>query len=353
MSGDSLYGTSVSELIAAINNYRAANGLYTYATSSKLSQLAQFQSDYQASISTVTHTGPGGTRPIERAYSANYGDGKKIFISEIIWGGYGGTVDSAVGWWKTSQIHNDTMLSGQYLEIGAGVAFDDAGMIYFTAECGWITGYTAPDNAVDLANQYYTETTSAGDDSTLSAEVLIIPVQAEAVNEDGSITHTVRSGQALWNIAAVYNTTVEELRELNGLTEWSFIYPGDEIIVRKASTPEPTEKLPTLLPTATRIVPTFTPTKLAVIMTPLATDLSQIIQNTDKEIAQLSELNQVVSTEKDTSSRLLRWVLIISLGILMLILFLSLVLPEKKPKTLKQQSEEDPITEKPKSMFHE
>jgi uncharacterized protein YkwD len=113
---------SAAEVIAQINNYRAQNGLPAYSINSALMVSAQAQSDYQASITTVTHTGLGGSRPRDRAYAAGYGNGSTIWVSEIIYGGYQATVNVAMGWWKTSQIHNDTMLSSNYQEIGTGVS---------------------------------------------------------------------------------------------------------------------------------------------------------------------------------------------------------------------------------------
>jgi uncharacterized protein YkwD len=48
------------ELIDAVNNYRAQNGLPAYTVNSILMGTAQGQADYMASTGTVTHTGPGG-----------------------------------------------------------------------------------------------------------------------------------------------------------------------------------------------------------------------------------------------------------------------------------------------------
>ena len=96
---------SPAEVITAINQYRAQNGLYAYQSNSILMTTAQQHSNYQASIGAVTHTGAGGTRPIDRAYAAGYGNGQIVFVTEIIYGGTNPTVNDAVSWWKGSAIH--------------------------------------------------------------------------------------------------------------------------------------------------------------------------------------------------------------------------------------------------------
>ena len=54
--------------------------------------------------------------------------------------------------------------------------------------------------------------------------------------------HSVTRGQTLWTIAALHNLSIEELLYLNSLTENSFINPGDELIVRlrPGQSPPPT-----------------------------------------------------------------------------------------------------------------
>jgi LysM repeat protein len=216
---------SPAELIAAINNYRQQNGVHTLSENSILMSLAQNQSNYQASTGDISHTGPGGTKPIDRAYAAGYGDGNKIFLSEIIFGGYNLTVDDAMTWWKGSSLHNRVMLDSQYLEIGAGVT-TDGDWSYFTAEIAWVTGISAPAGAGESA--------SSGDTSESQDESapLPMPIIKSTPNEDGSIIHVIQEGQTLWSIAAVYEVDLDTLLKQNNLTRTSLVFPGDEIIVR-------------------------------------------------------------------------------------------------------------------------
>ena len=58
------------------------------------------------------------------------------------------------------------------------------------------------------------------------------------------IHHIVRSGDSLWNIAAIHGLTIDELMTLNNLTQESVIHVGDELLI---SFPTPTA-LPTEIP---------------------------------------------------------------------------------------------------------
>ena len=214
---------SAADIIAQINNYRAQNGLPAYQINSKLMLSAQAQSDYQASIGSVTHTGLGGSSARDRAYAVGYGDGNTIWISEIIYGGYQATVDTAMTWWKNSQIHNDTMLSTRYKDIGAGVA-SSGNQVYFTAVMGYIVGGSSTGGSPEIGGE--------PDNDHQPPAILIIPVVAAEPREDGSIVHVVRTGQSLWNIHAVYNVSIEELLALNDFIVNKVIYPGQEILVR-------------------------------------------------------------------------------------------------------------------------
>ncbi len=113
---------SASALIGAVNQLRAANGLPPLQVNSILMSIAQGHSNYQASIGSVTHTGPGGSRPRDRAAAAGYGGGGTIFISENIAGGANLSVSEVISWWQGDAPHLNTMLGSQYVDVGAGVA---------------------------------------------------------------------------------------------------------------------------------------------------------------------------------------------------------------------------------------
>ena len=66
----------------------------------------------------------------------------------------------------------------------------------------------------------------------------IAPVIKADPREDGSIVHTVQSGQSLWMLAEHYDVDINVLRQLNGLGTSDMIYIGQKIMIRGPS-PEP------------------------------------------------------------------------------------------------------------------
>src|SRR5690606_23939531 len=69
--------------------------------------------------------------------------------------------------------------------------------------------------------------------------VLVAVLGAQTVaraQDDGQFTtHTVQAGETLTAIAGQYNTTVELLAEMNGLTAASILTPGQVLIVPRPS----------------------------------------------------------------------------------------------------------------------
>lgn len=75
LAGSPAYATvssDASDLIAGVNAVRSSNGLTTLQPNSILNSIAQQQADYELSIGSQTDTGPGGTRPYQRALAAGY-----------------------------------------------------------------------------------------------------------------------------------------------------------------------------------------------------------------------------------------------------------------------------------------
>ena len=60
-------------------------------------------------------------------------------------------------------------------------------------------------------------------------------IRVSTPNPDGSVIHVVQPGQALWNIAAAYQVTLQQILELNDLTKDSFIFPGQKLVIKPAS----------------------------------------------------------------------------------------------------------------------
>jgi uncharacterized protein YkwD/LysM repeat protein len=223
--------TDPSALIAEVNALRAANGLPPYAANPILMAVAQAHSVYMATSGNVTHYGPDGSRPFQRALAAGYPVSGDLslggFYSENIIAGPDMSVSAAVSAWQGDAPHLNTMLSPNFTEAGVGASIVD-GYVYYVLDAsrpaGTFPSYTPP----------------AGGPTPGPIAVPVIP---NTPNADGSLVHIVKAGEALWTIAAVYETTVEDVLELNGLKN-SYIYPGDRLVIRTAFTPTPVTPSP-------------------------------------------------------------------------------------------------------------
>lgn len=213
---------SAYDVINAVNQQRAANGLPPFQVDGSLMAAAQAHSDYQASIGQVTHTGQGGSNAKSRAIAAGYGGGAAVYVSENIYGGSGASAQTAVNWWMGDALHQNTMLSPSYTDAGAGMA-SNGGATYITLVVGYIAGSPG----------------SGGSGSTVSTSAAgssqaFIPVQISTPAADGSIVHVVQSGQTLWTIAAAYKVPLPEILQLNHMTDTTTIYPGNKVLVKAA-----------------------------------------------------------------------------------------------------------------------
>ena len=242
-------------LIDGVNGLRAANGLPSYETNSILMSIAQAHSDYQAAIGQVTHTGSGGTAPRDRAAGAGYGGGGTFFISENIAGGTDLSVDGAVSMWLGDDPHIQTMLGANYRDIGAGVS-EANGFVYYTIDVAYVAG-SGTGNYVPAATR-----TPGG-----PTPIPIYMVQTATPKPDGSIIHTVQSGQTLEGIAKAYGLSVAQLKELNYLTG-DAIYVGDTLLIQQASTPGPTSTITRTVTPTRAATSTHAPTRTATTTAP-------------------------------------------------------------------------------------
>lgn len=82
------------------------------------------------------------------------------------------------------------------------------------------------DSLYSIANRYNTTVSELKTLNNLSTnnldigQVLKIPTETseEAPSEEGEIIYTVKSGDSLYRIASLYNTTIDEIKSLNNLT---------------------------------------------------------------------------------------------------------------------------------------
>ncbi len=260
------------QLIAEVNGLRAAYGLPPYEINNSLMAAAQGHSDYQAQIGTWTHTGPGGSRPHDRAVAAGYGGGAQVFVSENVATGINLSASRTVNEMWQDAIHLETMTSSHYIHIGAGVGH--AGdWVYYTIVVGYIAG--SPGSGTDPGDG-----STPGSGGTPAPTVIPIqPISIATPGADGSIIHVVQYGQFLENIANAYEVSLNDLLALNGLSQEAIIYPGDKLLIRVGETPESTQELtisetvqeteratPTSRARSTAVPATRTPTPIPVAM---------------------------------------------------------------------------------------
>jgi len=233
-------GDSATVVIDTINSLRAQRGLAALQSHPALMQIAQQHSQYQASIGTWTHVSADGSRPKDRARAAGFGNGADIYVSENVAFWENGTIVQVInGPWNDPEHHN-TMYGPNYKYIGAGVAYS-GDLVFYTVDTGYWIGDPAPTP----------ENPSISITPSTSQEPTAVPVVVSTPMSDGSVIHIIAGGQSLWTIAAVYNISLEDIREMNGLEPDAIMNLGDEVIIQPSYTPTNTpigQASPTLPP---------------------------------------------------------------------------------------------------------
>lgn len=114
----------VNDVIAAINAYRAQNGLTAYNLNAQLSLAAQSHSEDAACNGLFGHNGTDGSMPISRVAAAGYSASS---VTENVYGSFPPlSGQGVVNWWAIDQTdprHNQNLISAQYKDIGIGYAF--------------------------------------------------------------------------------------------------------------------------------------------------------------------------------------------------------------------------------------
>lgn len=219
------------DMLARVNNYRAANGRPALQTHPALQAAAQSHADWVATTRNYGHTGAGGSTVISRANSfgfsgyvyENYAYGSVGFASTA-W---------AVDWWSRSAVHNANLLRG-VTHFGGGVATGPESTVFVLVlgkpySSGG--GYPSAPPANSQPAPGPENDASAPQPPALPPAV---PVVRAEPREDGSIVHTVRQGQTPWDVSVVYGVPLEDIFYMNNMRRGEYVYPGDELIVRLA-----------------------------------------------------------------------------------------------------------------------
>ena len=263
--------TSPSQLIDAVNNLRIANGLAPLPVHPILMQSAQAQADYMAATGNVTHARPNGTYT-QQLLALGFplaGDlSRGGFRSENIISTYGPLVWNGVPpAWQDAE-HMNTMLSGNFTHIGAGIS-QSGDTYYYAVDTAAATSSGQPQQ--DAGSLLTSVPGGSGSSSGISE--FMVPVTVSTPRPDGNVYHKVQYGQSLWSIAIAYGTTIKNIQALNNLGELSTVYQGQELIVLtgvvvQSASPTveaapTTQAVVTLPPTSTQ-APTSTPVQVTI-----------------------------------------------------------------------------------------
>lgn len=222
------------ELINAVNVLRLSHGLPPLRTHPILMQTAQSQANaLLGSDGAVGHSRPAGMTFTEQLIRLGY-----PLAGDLSLGGYRSenyvfgndlTVQDAIQFWLGDVPHTNTMLSPNYLDIGAGVAIASDSTVYLVIDCARPTASGQPQS--DAASAL---TVTVESQSQLLSQY-IIPVSRSTARPDGVVFHKVQYGQSLWSIAIAYGTTIKNLQALNRLSD-AIVYEGQVLLVQRGAT---------------------------------------------------------------------------------------------------------------------
>lgn len=118
--------SKLTEVINAVNAYRAQKGLPAYTVNVKLAEAAQRHANDIACHKIYVHTGTDGSTPASRVADTGY---VAKSVSENVNGNYPPLDgEAAVNWWindRTDTRHGQNLVSTAFKEIGVGYAFFD------------------------------------------------------------------------------------------------------------------------------------------------------------------------------------------------------------------------------------
>jgi LysM repeat protein len=293
------------DLIAAVNVLRAGLGLSQLEIDGSLMASAQGQADYLASISPNVgdgHSGPGGSRPRDRAIAAGYslGPGRDVLecwaadvpstpISDIIYGTW------------SDPLHWDTMNSVDAVHVGAGIA-EGSGLVYYIVDFGVIYGSGGSNPGSGVPSTI----------PTTAVTIQVAPVQVATPNAEGKIIHVVKNLQTLWGIAVAYDVTIDQIKAANGL-QTDTIFTGQELVIQAGYTPTPS--------------PTATLTPRPPTRTPIPQQTAQPVATVQEQAKGSSSAKSILNMDRKTMGL----VLILICGVGLALMIIGTASKDKKP----------------------
>ena len=239
------------DVIAAVNELRAGKGLAALEIDGSLMAAAQSQSDYLGSTYGTNfpswdqgHTGAGGTSARDRAVAAGYPLAAGMNVVENWAGGNNSTplFDVIYDYWA-DDAHMSTMITADGVAIGAGVTEGD-GYVYYILNVAVRYGSGGSSSGGGVASTIPTTAVTAQ----------VAPVRVATPDAEGRIIHVVKDLESLWGIAVAYETTIDQIKAVNGLKA-DTIFTGQELVIQAGytPTPSPTATLTPRPPTRTPI----------------------------------------------------------------------------------------------------
>jgi uncharacterized protein YkwD len=259
-----------AQVIEAVNALRLSYGLVPLSVHSVLTEIAQNQANALAHTEgAIGHTRPDGMTLGQQMILMGY-----PLSGDLTLDGYrsenwvtASTVEEAISFWLSDDLHTNTMLSQNRSDIGAGVAVGDQTYVVIDTALQTSSGHQQSEaydilTGIPMTQAAYSGEVAAADAQGLLPEY-IIPVLRNTARPDGDVFHKVQYGQTLWTVAITYGTTINYIRAWNNLGEETTIYEGQLLLVQKGAT-QPLPATETPLPSPTLRV-TTTPTPMTVV----------------------------------------------------------------------------------------
>jgi len=231
-----------ADIINAVNNLRLSYGLPALYAHPVLMQIAQEQASGIVS-GLPGHWRPNGMTLGQWMMSLGYplsGDLTQDGYRSENWG-MTLTAEDAVRMWLSDDLHENTMLSVNRSDIGAGVAVGD-GVFIVVIETALQTrsGQMQSNAAAILTGVPQTKMAYSQIETQAAINGVLpqysIPVALNTPFPNGKVYHEVLYGQTLWSIAVGYGTTIKQIQSLNNLGESTTVYEGQTLLVRTDAT---------------------------------------------------------------------------------------------------------------------
>lgn len=242
----SVYAQSITpqDLISAVNQMRAAQGLPAYVVNSDLNEFAQLYSDYAVAggCDKFNHIRSDGSYAYYYRISENLDCGSNLTIADVL-----------KKWNNTLNLY--TLTGIPYGRIGVGITIS-GDTVFVVLD---IKEDSQPTNSLTPSVNVVTKTSTPN--ATLFTSTPL---------PDGSVWHVVGNGQSVLQIAQAYGITQSELQSLNELNSSVYLLIGQRLLIR-------TGNPPTQTPTATL---TIQPTQAAATFTPSLTQSTKLSKQT-------------------------------------------------------------------------